>query len=281
MTSSNQKIGDGDPSCQQCFGAGVVRSVPTYTKVTGTRPCRCVLERDVLLNVERGWRGLSQFDPVPSSPLVGMTETNLYVTASSKLTGEHVRHVAVRQGPRWLFNVVSDAQLMDAWLSRVDDTEVFDSDVIQARNVSVSGKFGALVDMIEPPALLIVVVGVKAARNSAMPEVLAETLQHRLYLQKPTWVIDRPDYRLTNGHISYSDIVGSIVSRWRHIVIEPPNTLRMPPVVSPPVVSSPKEVMSRLLADINDESPDEDPQLAYARSIVDGPSEEKKKKKWR
>jgi hypothetical protein len=103
---------------------------------------------------------------------------------------------------------------MDAWLSRVEDEEVFDPDIQQIRRTAVSGRFRALVDLVEPPGLLVLRVGVKAARNAAMPEVFLEALQHRSMVDKPTWIVDTPGYPLESGHITFDSRVGVYLEEW-------------------------------------------------------------------
>lgn len=214
--------GDGLPGCLKCQGRGVIPAAPRPGSVIvggRTTPCGCVTERDIIMNVERGWKGLSKASPIPSSPLIGIGKVSLLITATHKVFREHLRHVAVRQGPKWLFSVISDSDMMDSWLARIDDPDVIDADVSQARRQPVTSKYGALVDLVEPPDLLIIVVGVKAARNSAMPEVMLEALQHRIHLNKVTWVVDQPEYRLTTGHISFSDYIGVLIGQWKHVEI--------------------------------------------------------------
>jgi len=227
-------FGDGRPDCPDCRGRGVVPAPlkPGRIIVGGqTTPCGCILERDILRNVERGWRGLTQAVPIPSSPLNGMDGRNLRITSGHKAIREHLRHIAIRQGPNWAFNVVSDADLMDAWLARVDDDDIHDGDVELRRRQPVTSKYGALVDLVEPPDLLIMVMGVKAARNSAMPEVVLEALQHRVHKDKVTWIVDQPEYRLTSGHISYSEHVGSLIGNWPHVDLSAkPNVPQRKPV---------------------------------------------------
>ena len=231
--------GDGVPNCLVCKGRGVTPIPPRPGMlIPGTMPCVCVMQRDILANVERGWRGLSKADKVPISPLLEREGKSLWITSSNRLFKAHLRHVAVRNGPKWGFVVVSDADLMDAWLSRVDDRDIYDGDIEQMRRQPVTSRYGALVDMVEPPELLVIVTGVKAARNSAMHEVLLEALRHREHINKPTWVVDQPDSPLKSGHISYSPQVGEFLSYLLHVKLRAtgeakPKVPQMPPGIRP------------------------------------------------
>jgi hypothetical protein len=210
--------GDGDKDCTFCLGRGVVSDdeKPIFGSEI-TRPCVCTLKRDVLVNVERGWVGLAKAKPIEKSPLYGLHKENLWITASGKDLREHLRHIAVRMGPSWYFRVVTDIDLMNSWLAK-DLPVIYDVEVEQARQeYAVSNQATNLTELIEAPELLIVRLGVKAARNSATPEVLLETLQHRDHLGKTTWVIDQKIYPLQAGHIAYSDGVCAFISDWKHI----------------------------------------------------------------
>lgn len=219
--------GDGNPNCPNCRGRGVVpltrEERPPIAMGEVTKICSCVAVHDLNRNLERGWRGLSKANPIESSPLIGQHKENLMVTATSFNLRQHIRHVAFRMGPRWNFLVVSDASLMDAWLSK--GLDVYDPDIVgireDDRRKAEKSSVEALSELVEHPALLIVCLGVKAARNSAMPEVMLETLTLRDFKSKPTWVIDQPSYPLMDGHISYSIHVGSHMEQWEHVSLDP------------------------------------------------------------
>ena len=211
--------GDGRPDCPECHGRGVLPAPPPKGfSVFGSKPCPCVLVRDIARNIERGWHGLLAADPVPDSPLKGHTKANLRVTGSLAAFRSHLKHVAARMPPTWGFLVVSDADLMNAWLSR--HLNVRDADVSQMRQQAEVRLYDSLVDLIEPAEILIIYCGVKAARNEAMPEVLLEVLQHRGHLSKKTWVVDHPDAPLADGHISYSRAVGEYLQSWKRVRLD-------------------------------------------------------------
>jgi hypothetical protein len=184
--------------------------------------CKCVRTRDIYNNLERGWRGLSRskYRWEGESPLGEYLEDNLWIRAKERVLRQHLRKLGFELGPSWWFNVFSDADLMDAWLSRVGDEEVYDPDVQQIRRTAVSGRFRALVDLVEPPTLLVLRVGVKAARNAAMPEVFLEALQHRSMVDKPTWIADTPGCPLESGHLTFDSRVGIYLEEWPLVKLE-------------------------------------------------------------
>ena len=223
------KPGPGDSNCPHCKGDGVLllpgggnskhREPPSY------RRCKCILHRDILANVERAMKGLSKGAPLKKSPLLEQWDKSIWVTASPSWLTAHLRHAAVRQPPTWYFKVISDVDLMTAWLASaaLKGKEILDPD-----SARVSLTHLTLVDLIVPPQLLVIRVGVKAARNVATPEVLLETLIHREHLGLPTWVWDQPGWKLEGQHNAYSDAVGRYLSTWNHLTVMSNDPLAVP-----------------------------------------------------
>jgi hypothetical protein len=188
-----------------------------------TQVCLCVLRRQIVANLDRGMRGLSGAPPLDRgerSPLQAHVENDLRVTASPAWFTSHLRHTAARvpRGADWGFRVVTDADLMVAWLATaaLQGTEILDADA-RSEAAPVSLTKLTLVDISAPPELLIVRLGVKVARNSAMPEVLYEALTIRAHEGKPTWVWDQPDVPFDSAHLSYSRLVDEFVERWPRV----------------------------------------------------------------
>jgi hypothetical protein len=168
--------------------------------------------------MERGWRGLSGAKMLPKSPLIGKENSDLWITSRDKTLRGHLKAVVAKHNPRWYFAVVTDTDLMDAWLHRIPSQDLRDADIMDKRQKErPTDRYTALVDLVEPPDLLIIRLGVKVARNSAMPEVLLETLHHRAHLSKFTWIVDHPDQQLAEGHISWDPRVGEFLSDWAYI----------------------------------------------------------------
>ena len=209
--------------CTECGGTGFTIVDDGSRGPPSTRTCVCVLRRQIRSNIERGMRGLSRADPLEpgaSSPLMQKKRVtkDVWVTASVPWFTSHLRHTAARQRVDWGFRVVTDADLMVAWLATaaLQGTEILDADA-RSKAAPVSLTKLTLVDISEPPELLVVRLGVKAARNSAMPEVLYETLTIRAHAGKPTWLWDQPDAPFDQSHLSYSRLAEEMLGGWDRV----------------------------------------------------------------
>lgn len=202
-----------DPECPQCGGTGFVDAEYQDPHPPAFKRCECVLKRDILQNTDRILVGLSKAPPVNSSPLLGKEEEDLLVRAGPEFLS-HLRHVAIRKPLTWRAKVVSDAELVTAWLATI---ALRGSDIIDADAYKVSTKYLTIPDLVVPPDLLIVRLGVKAARNQAAPEVLAEALSTRLHEGKPTWLWDDPRLPLGPDHLMWNDQVSNLLRPWSEV----------------------------------------------------------------
>ena len=202
-----------NPACADCGGTGAIPAEYNPPHPPTFRRCDCVLKYDIIENVEKGLVGLSRCPVIPATPLDGKEKTNLWITSGDEFLA-HLRHVAIRKPITWGFRVNSDAEMVTAWLATiaVSGQEIFDADAY-----TVSTRFMTLPDMVVPPDLLVVRMGVKIARNAAANEVLMEALQLRMHEGKPTWVWDEPHNPLGPGHLFWSDALGRILPRWERV----------------------------------------------------------------
>lgn len=212
--------------CGQCGGRKVIRVEPT-NKIPGliipggaVAPCPCTYVQRTIRNTEKGWKFLSA-SPIlkGKSPLMEFTESNLWVTASIKQFRPHLKHVAIRKGPSWDFKVVSDKALIKADFANmsVRGVEIMDPDFeTLGKMASKSLEYLTLSDLIEPPELLIIQLGVKG-RNKYLPEVLYETLSQREHLGKKTWIWDQPHRPFSLNHHGFSEDLASFMDNdWEY-----------------------------------------------------------------
>ena len=216
--------GSGDKNCPHCKGRGVV---PVMIDAGGgrmwpgggTQNCMCVYERDLLINIKRVWRVLLNVESADDSPLLNLTKQNVWITASGYDLRQHLRFVAFRMGPHWDARVVADATLMTAWLSTKKN--VFDADVLIEREgyarARPSEEYLTMVDLAVPFELLIVVLGVKAAANKEMANLLMEAINEREQVGKPTWIVDSPIKPLAPGHLCYNESVMEALDSFRRV----------------------------------------------------------------
>ena len=217
--------GTGDKDCPKCLGRGVIPADLPGFPGAGTQNCVCVFKRDLIANVARVWPVLLSVDSVEESPLLRQTRRSVWITASNYTFRRHLRYVAFRMGTQWDARVIADATLITAWLSTAKN--VRDPDVLVARGENEaegmrdtpSDHFYTLVDLAVPFDLLIIRLGVKAAKNREMPNVLAEAINERELLGKPTWVVDSPTKPLAPGHICYNDTVADMLDGFHRVIL--------------------------------------------------------------
>lgn len=208
-------------TCPKCDDRGFIWIQQTPRQAPTVEVCSCQLVKDVVSNVNRGWANLIRAQKIQHSPLLGKEQQDLWVTSQYETFRAHMRYVAVRQGSMWNFRVVSDLDLMTAWLgsTALKRTDIFDPDIAM-HGASVSAQMHSLVDLVEPPELLIIQLGVKSARNSATPEVFVEALRHRQFQGKPTWVFDQPDQPFNHNHMCYSEESHRLLASWEHLPLQ-------------------------------------------------------------
>lgn len=202
------------PLCKKCFGAGYLQKDDGYMGMPEAIPCSCTIKKALNQQAEKAWQGLSEYPIKKTSLLRNKIKENLIVVSDRNNLMSHLRSaLAHERRPERFIKVVSDATLMSAWLSNLQlaNSEIIDPDF--QRDIRVQ----ALEDLAESPFLLIIRIGIKMARNSAMPEVLVETIELRQHLGKPTWIIEEPNRPLVEGHICWSRAVDESLENWEKV----------------------------------------------------------------
>lgn len=199
--------------CQSCFGAGYVQTDDGPMGIPQATPCVCTIQKSLKIQAEKAWKGLGAY-PVKPSLLEGKMETCLFITAhQTELLLALRGAMAHRNKSHEFVKIVSDADCLSAWLgsARLAGESIADPDFQHDLNVF------SLQALVEPCSLLIVLLGVKVARNAAMSEVLHETIRIRQFLGKPLWVIQEPNRPLEEGHLAWSRAVEVALDGWARI----------------------------------------------------------------
>lgn len=206
-----------DPNCPHCKGLGQVR-IPMKGKPPKSRLCECTYLGLMNRKLENTWQGLSKVRPIKESPMFPYVDKKVWLTSEPNWLFLHLRHIVTRQPLEWTVKVITDKELMAAWLATAALAGV---DILDKEAFEVTTRKLSIEDLVEPYDLVILRLGVKMARNSAMPEVLMEALSLREHLNKATWVWDQPTRSLGEGHRCWSLEVQDELSRYERI-----NTVR-------------------------------------------------------
>lgn len=205
-------------TCDKCGDYGFVQQDDGPMGIPQAIPCECRVVKILNQQAEKAWTGLSALSPRKKTSLSKVIEKDAIISGDKSALTTHLRTALwLHRKPYRFVKVVTDATLMSAWLSNISlsNSEIYDPDF--QRDI----KAGSLEDLAESPDLLVIRLGVKTARNSAMPEVLGETIELRSHLNKPTWVVCEPDKPLEEGHISWSRAVEEMLEGWPILKISP------------------------------------------------------------
>ena len=202
-----------NPNCKACKGEGKIR-ILTKNAPPKEKLCDCTIASRLLKNADNGWYGVSSAPKVSESPLSEVLDSNVWMTAPIDWMKAHVRHIAIRKPLSWRYKVITDKELMASWLATaaLAGVDILDKEAYEVTTAKLS-----IEDLVQPYDLVIFRLGVKAARNSAMPEVLLEALALRDHLELPTWVWDQPHRPLHEGHRCWSMQVQVELSAWARV----------------------------------------------------------------
>ena len=203
--------------CDKCYHTGAIETGVDKVGIPLTKPCTCQVAQDIVRNLNRGWPNLSAAPRIEETPLTEHSGDDVYITASDASLRAHLRHVALRMGPKWGFRVHTDSDLMTAWLAPI---AIAGQEILDPEATAVSTEKATLVDLVEPPELLILRLGVKSARNSAMGEVLLEALYHRAHIGKPVWLVDQPTRPFNPSHLAFSEDALHHIQQWERVVLD-------------------------------------------------------------
>lgn len=205
-------IGDGDPDCPKCRGRGCLdRQDGVYTTAS---PCACARVRRLRETILRCWPlDAVQAAPATASLLTGRLGTSLRVRAARDSLLAHLGAALRKHNKIELVRLTTDADLATAWLARAG--EVRDDEVAERlASREEEDSYTRLIDLVAPPALLVVRLGVKAAKLSSLPGIVLEAVQIRQERSKATWIVDSDAQPLAPGHLAYSDALADALATW-------------------------------------------------------------------
>jgi hypothetical protein len=210
-----------DPDCPICGGAGFVYPVCLFTRPgeKGGRFCNCAMDSLRLVNMDRVWPSLASSREYPrlreDPPLRHFVKRDLWVTAQVEVFRAHLKALAYTKPTLWDCRVYPDAELITSWLgtAKAEGIKIYDLDAERSTLEAID-----LRDLVEPPELVILLLGVKQLPNKESPNSLLEAIGFRQHAGKPTWLVDQPDHRIDHAHHRfYSETLEMWLAHWIHV----------------------------------------------------------------
>lgn len=265
-----------DPNCTVCGGAGFVYPASLFTRPgeKGGRFCDCAMDSMRLVNMNRVWPSLSTAQEFPKlrddAPLRHFVGRDLWLTATIPVFRAHLKAVAYTRPVLWDCRVYPDAELITSWLgtAKAEGIRIYDLDAEKSTLEAID-----LRDLVEPPDLVILLLGVKQLPNKEAPNALLEAIQYRRHAGKPLWLVDQPDHRIDHVHHRfYSETLEMWLAHWAHFQLAGRSMRKMTgsstssePVADAGHVDEILETkIEDALSDLSPESTDETPSTSTA-----------------
>jgi hypothetical protein len=212
-----------DPDCPHCGGTGFIMG---ESMLEGGYDCECMLDALRRENMEKIWRSLSEAKEVPAlrekPPLLRLTSRSLWITSPLELLRRHLKAVCYHKDTMWDAKVRTDAMILDSWFGtlKAQGAKIYDIEIEKSILEAIDIR-----DLVEPPELCIIVLGIKKLPNKEAPNSLLEAIGYRRHVNKPTWIVDQPDHPIDQMHHKfYSETLDHWLrnkTAWPHIHLTP------------------------------------------------------------
>ena len=256
-----------DPNCPDCGGLGFIYG---ESMLDGGRSCHCMMDALKLQNMERMWKSLSAAREIPGlrerPPLKPLVGHNVWITSKDVVFRAHLKALAFSKSTMWDARVITDKDLPDAWLktAKAQGHKIYQSEIENHDNQFMAMD---IAELVEPPELLILKLGVMQTPNKELYSCVLETVTTRMHIGKPTWIIDQLDQRIDDmSHRAYSEKLESILSHWWHIGLAGVHVK----VLSGPAVEEEPEMVSDMSPDdLLETEPEAETKIDNALSDLD------------
>jgi len=240
-----------DPACPECGGRGFIYK---SSMLDGGSYCECTLDGLRLDNMNRIWPSLPDAKEVKrfrEKPDLGrFIQSSAWITAPVPLFKAHLKGLAYNMPTIWHARVRTDAELLDAWFgtAKAQGVKIFDLEIEKSTVRAIDIR-----DLVEPPDLCIIVMGVKKLPNKEAPGSLGEAISYRAHLGKPTWVVDQPDLPLDGTHRFFSGEIEQLMRKWPHATLSANGMYVANEVRHPSPVSSTADDIESLIEEDEEE----------------------------
>lgn len=236
-----------------------------------------------LANMDRIWPKLSEAKEVKAfredPKLKPYLNSSCWITAPDPLFKAHLKGLAYRMPTMWDARVRSDAELLDAWFgtAKAQGVKIFDVEIERSTLRAIDIR-----DLVEPPDLCIIIMGVKNLPNREAPGSLAEAISYRAHVSKPTWVVDQPDRPLDGTHRYFSEEVERILRRWPRLTLTPKGIL-VSNVASQPRNPNPvsESALENITETVEDFEEEDDTPKQHTNSLLADLEAKESKDQWK
>ena len=209
-----------DPNCPHCGGDGFIIG---ESMLSGGRYCDCTLDALRLQNMEKIWKSLAETADIPvlrqSPPLLKLVKHDIWITAPLELFKRHLKAVAFNKDTIWDAKVRTDAELLDSWFgtAKAQGVKIYDIEIENSTLEAIDIR-----DLVEPPELCIIILGIKQLPNKEAPNALLEAIGYRRHVGRPTWLVDQPDHPIDQMHHRfYSERLDGWLKHLPHLHLGP------------------------------------------------------------
>jgi hypothetical protein len=176
-----------------------------------------------LQNMEKIWKSLSSAPDIPAlradPPLLRLVKHDIWITGPLELFKRHLKAVAFNKDTIWDAKVRTDAELLDSWFgtAKAQGVKIYDIEIEKSTLEAIDIR-----DLVEPPELCIIILGIKQLPNKEAPNSLLEALGYRRHVGRPTWIVDQPDHPIDQMHHRfYSDSLDGWLKHIPHLHLGP------------------------------------------------------------
>ena len=212
-----------DPDCPHCGGTGFILG---ESMLEGGFDCQCMLDALRVENMEKIWKSLSTAPNIPvlrdAPPLLKLTKHSLWITSPLEIFRAHLKAVCFHKSTLWDAKVRTDAMILDSWFGtlKAQGAKIYDIEIEKSILEAIDIR-----DLVEPPELCVIVLGIKQLPNKEAPNSLLEAIGYRKHVGKPTWIVDQPDHPIDQMHHRfYSETLDRWLRNkraWPHLHLTP------------------------------------------------------------
>ena len=138
-------------------------------------------------------------------PIVQAIDKTLYIKGTRADVNAVIKAVMLKYCAKWI-KLTSDAEIRNVYVGSMSK---------QARSEDYTGEiYNNIQDLMDPPDLIIVHLGVISNKNRAAAGALEEALAHRINGAKPIWAFSLADNPFTSSSFAYSLRVDELINSY-------------------------------------------------------------------